>query len=64
MEKKKELVQELNLDQMDKVSGGAGENVRTCPWCGKPFELSDRKGFHNHVRKDCPNKPAELRVIG
>ena len=31
-------MQELNLDEMDRVSGGSGENPRdntgTCPYCG------------------------------
>ena len=57
MENKQEMEQkqELELDQMDKVSGGGGAMGMQCPWCGKLFGMYS---FSNHL-KDCPRRPSE-----
>ena len=62
MENKQELAQELDFDQMEKVSGGSGEDVRTCPWCGQTFAIGDRS-FPKHLR-DCSKAPAAPIIIG
>ena len=63
MEDKKQTAQELNLDQMDQISGGTAERAQTCPWCGQSFSgPSQFKSYLNHMN-NCPKKPANPTVL-
>ena len=77
MEKKQGLVQDLDLDQMEKVNGGdevvwlgtqpvqgSDENGKTCPWCGQRFSTDQIRDYHDHIMRDCPNLPPAPTIIG
>ncbi len=38
MENKKEMINELDLDQMEKISGGS-EAMKVCPVCGQVISV-------------------------
>ena len=74
MDNKQKAAQELNMDQMEKVSGGVvwgsvqlaqntDENMLCCPMCGKSFASSQRRERDHHMIYDCPNRP-QITVIG
>ena len=73
MENKQKMAQELEPDQLDKVSGGTEwvtvdlteetqQKGYACPWCGQLFAARDRT-FNTHLRK-CPSAPPAPIIIG
>ena len=61
MESKNETKQEMNLDQMETVSGGINikiETVRTCPVCGQEYS---RIKDPNHEWKCKYGQPGSIK---
>ena len=62
MENKQEMAQALDDEQLDQVSGGSGDNVKICPFCGETYDVKDYRVFSHHV-VHCPKAP-KIQVIG
>lgn len=65
MENRQEMPKELDIDQLNEVTGGAGGSesgkVVTCQWCGQEFYTKGRRPqavleMQRHMRK-CPKNP-------
>ena len=67
MDNKQEMEQELNLDQMEKFSGGndSDKNLnreRICPFFKQTIVFSHINVFVNHMNS-CPNKPQHEATV-
>lgn len=65
MENKRETKKELDLDQLEQLTGGTGYSTRsslmTCVHCGEEFDLTKPgklAAFREHI-KNCTQSPSK-----